>query len=106
MYTQAFNDIMSGKVPCTPEEASQFGGIAMQVKFGNQDPLKHKPGFAKMKELVPAEYLKSKEVEKNIYREHSILQGTTELNAKFRYVQLIRSMKSYGTSFFLVKVNL
>ena len=105
MFTQAQEDILSGKIPCTPEEAAQFGGIAMQIKFGNQDPVKHKPGFAKMKDLVPVEYQKNKEIEKNIYKEHSILAGTTELNAKFRYVQLIRSLKSYGTSFFVVKVK-
>lgn len=57
-----------------------------------------------MKDLVPPEYQKDKDVEKAIYKEHSILQGTTELNAKFRYVQLIRSLKTYGTSFFVVKV--
>lgn len=103
MYTQSYDMILSGKLPCTAEEAAQFAGIAMQVKFGNQDPDKHKPGYAKMKDLVPAEYRKNKDVEKAIYKEHSILQGTSELNAKFRYVQLIRSLKHYGTSFFIVK---
>lgn len=58
-----------------------------------------------MKDLVPPEYIKNKDVEKNIYKEHSILQGTTELNAKFRYVQLIRSLKSYGTTFYMVNVS-
>jgi talin len=106
MYTQAAEDILSGKIPCTPEEAAQFGAISMQIKYGNQDPAKHKPGFAKMKDLVPLEYQKNKDIEKNIYKEHSMLSGTTELNAKFRYVQLIRSLKSYGTSFFTVKVIL
>ena len=93
---------MSGKLPCTPEEAAQFGGIQMQIIYGNQDPTKHKPGFAKMKDIIPAEYAKNKDVEKQVYKEHSILQGTTELNAKFRYVQLIRSLRSYGTTFFMV----
>jgi talin len=104
MHAQAHKDILSGKLPCTPEEAAIFGGISMQILYGNQDPTKHKPGFAKMKDLVPPEYQKSKEVEKAVYREHSILQGTSELNSKFRYVQLIRSLKSYGTTFFLVMV--
>jgi talin len=58
-----------------------------------------------MKDFVPMEYIKNKEVEKNIYKEYSILQGLTELNAKFRYVQLIRSLKTYGTTFFIVSVR-
>ena len=54
--------------------------------------------------FLPPEYQKEKDIEKAVYREHSMLKGTTELNAKFRYVQLMRSLKSYGTSFFVVKV--
>jgi hypothetical protein len=57
-----------------------------------------------MKELVPPEYQKSKDVEKLIYKEHSILQGTSDYDSKFRYVQLIRSLPTYGTSFFIVNV--
>ena len=59
----------------------------------------------RMKKLVPVEYAKNKDVEKSIYKEHSILHGTTELNAKFRYVQLVRSLKTYGTTFFIVTVR-
>jgi talin len=47
MYTQSLGMILSGKLPVTPEEAAQFGGIELQIKYGNQDPVKHKPGFAK-----------------------------------------------------------
>lgn len=47
MYTQAYEMVISGKHPCTPEEAAQFGGIEMQIKFGNQDPERHKVGFVK-----------------------------------------------------------
>ncbi|KAI8898118.1 hypothetical protein BC833DRAFT_620631 [Globomyces pollinis-pini] len=103
MYNQAREMILNGKYPCTFEEAAQFGGIEMQIKYGNQDPEKHKLGFIKMKDFVGPEYQKNKDLEKLIYKEHSMLKGTTELNAKFRYVQLIRSLKIYGTSFFLVK---
>jgi talin len=47
MHAQAYKDIISGKLPCTGEEAAQLGGIMMQILHGNQDPTKHKPGFAK-----------------------------------------------------------
>ena len=104
MYTQSYDMVVTGKIPTTAEEAIQFGGIILQIKFGNHDPEKHKPGFVKLKDLVASEYHKNKDVEKAIYKEHSILHGTTVLNAKFRFVQLIRSLKHYGTSFFMVKV--
>lgn len=103
MYNQARDMIVSGKHPCTLEEAAQFGGIQLQVEVGNHEQDKHKSGFIKLKTFAPPEYLKSKDLEKKIYAEHRKLQGTTDLNAKFRYVQLIRSMKTYGVSFFFVK---
>jgi len=58
-----------------------------------------------MKELLPHEYQKKDKIDKKIMFEHSKLQGMTELNAKFRYVQLCRSLKTYGVTFFLVKVS-
>ncbi|KAI8906214.1 hypothetical protein DFJ77DRAFT_477968 [Powellomyces hirtus] len=103
MYNQAKQMIISGKHPCTAEEACQFGAIQMQVQYGNHEADKHKSGFMKLKEMVPPEYQKSKDVEKRIYIEHSKLQGLNELNAKFRYVQLSRSLKTYGITFFLVE---
>ncbi|KAJ3159120.1 Talin-1 [Geranomyces michiganensis] len=103
MYNQAKDMITSGKHPCTAEEACQFGAIQLQVQFGNHEADKHKPGFHKLKEMVPPEYQKNKDVEKRIYTEHSKLQGLTELNAKFRYVQLSRSLKTYGITFFFVE---
>ena len=45
MYAQAHDDIISGKLPCTSDEAAQLGGILMQILHGNQDPTKHKIGF-------------------------------------------------------------
>lgn len=103
MYNQSHEMVLSGKHPCSLEEAAQFGGIQMQIEFGNHEPDKHKSHFIKLKNFVPPEYHKTKDLEKKIYAEHRKLQGTTDLNAKFRYIQLIRSMKTYGVSFFLVK---
>jgi talin len=47
IYSQSHQMIISGKLPVTAEEAGQFGGIGMQILYGNQDPEKHKLGFAK-----------------------------------------------------------
>ncbi len=37
-------------------------------------------------------------------QEHRKLSGLTEIDAKVKYTQLARSLKTYGISFFLVKV--
>ncbi|KAI8930298.1 hypothetical protein BC831DRAFT_440033 [Entophlyctis helioformis] len=103
MYNQSREMIVTGKHPCTASEAAQLAGIQMQIQYGNHEADRHKPGFVKLKDFVPPEYHKSKDVEKRLYAEHAKLQNLGELNAKFRYVQMCRSLKTYGVSFFLVK---
>lgn len=111
--------IVSGKIPCKLDEAIQLASLQCQVQFGNHEPDKHKPGFIKyiaviiiysqtnwdsIKDFMPPEYQKDKkDVEKKIYIEHRKLQGLNELSGKFRYVQLCRSLKTYGVTFFTVK---
>lgn len=103
LYNQAKEAILLGKNPCTQEEAAQFAAIQLQIQSGNHEPDKHKVGTLKIKEFIPPEYIKKKDMEKKIYHEHKKLQGLNELNAKLRYVQISRSLKSYGITFFLVK---
>ncbi|KAJ3096387.1 Talin-1 [Phlyctochytrium planicorne] len=91
LFNQAKEMIISGKHPCTMEEAAQFSAIQCQVQFGNFEPDKHKAGFI------------NRDLPKRISIEHGKLQGLNELNAKFRYVQLSRSLKTYGITFFAVK---
>jgi len=39
-----------------------------------------------------------------LLQEHKKLIGTSEVDAKVKYTQLARSLKTYGITFFLVKV--
>ncbi|KAJ3121845.1 Talin-1 [Nowakowskiella sp. JEL0407] len=103
MYNHSKEMIVSGKHPCKLEEAILFASLQCQFIFGNHEPDNHKPGSLKLSDFVPSEYLKKKELEKKIFSEHRKLQGLSELNAKFRYVQLSRSLKTYGITFFQVK---
>ena len=59
----------------------------------------------RLKDFAPPEYHKAKDFEKKVFHEHRKLQGMSDLNARFRYVQLCRSLKTYGVTFFLVKVS-
>jgi len=53
------------------------------------------------KDVLPAAWSKIKT--SNIVKEWKKFLGVTEGAAKFRYIQLFRSLKTYGTTFFLVK---
>lgn len=52
---------------------------------------------------MPKEYVKVKGIEKKILQEYKNLTGLNELDAKLKYTQLCRSLKTYGVTFFLVK---
>jgi len=51
---------------------------------------------------LPLAHRKAKNVDLDIYKEHKKLVGTTDTNAKYRYVQLVRSLKSFGITFYNV----
>ena len=111
LYVQSREGVLSGKLPVTLDESILFAAIQCQIAFGNNDPDKMKSGFIKyifiqifrLKDFLPPEYAKKKELDKKIFSEHRKLNGLTELNAKYRYVQLCRSLKTYGVTFFEVK---
>ncbi|KAI8614346.1 hypothetical protein BC830DRAFT_1169513 [Chytriomyces sp. MP71] len=103
LFNQVKEMIVSAKYPCTLDEAVQLAAIQAQCQFGNHEPDRHKELHSQLKDFVPFEYRHQRDLIKRINVEHSKLQGMTELNAKFRYVQLSRSLKTYGISFFSVK---
>ena len=103
LYVQARDAIIAGSHPVTIEEAAQFAGLQSQIQFGDFVENKHKPGFLDLKEFLPKDYVKNKHVEKRVFAEHRKQVGLSELEAKSKYVQLARSLKTYGVTFFLVK---
>ncbi|KCV69929.1 hypothetical protein H696_03395 [Fonticula alba] len=107
VYNQAQQSIIRGVNPCTQDEAAQFAALQCQILTGNHEPDKHtKSGFIEWKNYLPDEYVGKKDVEKKVYMEHRKIQGMTAENAKFRYIQLCRSLKTYGITFFHVKEKL
>ncbi|RWS15528.1 talin-1-like protein [Dinothrombium tinctorium] len=103
LYVQSRDAIIAGTHPVTIDEASKFAGLQCQIQFGDNVENKHKPGFLDLKEFLPKDYIKTKNIEKKIFTEHKMHAGLNELEAKVQYVRLARSLKTYGVTFFLVK---
>uniref|UniRef100_A0A2K6T9K7 Talin 2 n=1 Tax=Saimiri boliviensis boliviensis TaxID=39432 RepID=A0A2K6T9K7_SAIBB len=101
---QARDDILNGSHPVSFEKACEFGGFQAQIQFGPHVEHKHKPGFLDLKEFLPKEYIKQRGAEKRIFQEHKNCGEMSEIEAKVKYVKLARSLRTYGVSFFLVKV--
>ncbi|CAF4735686.1 unnamed protein product [Rotaria sp. Silwood1] len=103
LYIQCRNGILDGTHPVTYDEAIQFAGLQCQMQFGDYQESKHKPNILDVREFLPKEYTKTKGVEKRIFQEHKKYHGLSDLDAKLKYTQLCRSLRTYGVTFFLVK---
>eukprot|EP01129_Flabellula_baltica_P013584 TRINITY_DN6336_c0_g1_i1.p1 TRINITY_DN6336_c0_g1~~TRINITY_DN6336_c0_g1_i1.p1 ORF type:complete len:2441 (-),score=740.57 TRINITY_DN6336_c0_g1_i1:26-7348(-) len=103
IYVQSNEDILTSKYPTTKEEAVQLAALQVQIQHGNHNPSRHKSKFLKLSEYLPAQYAKNKSLEGEIYSEHRKLVGLNEVNAKFRYIQLVRGLSTYGITFFQCK---
>lgn len=103
LYVQTRDAIINGTHPVTVDEALQFAGLQCQVQFGDFIESKHRPGFLDLREFLPKDYCKQKGIEKRVLGFHRRSIGMDELEAKVKYVQLARSLKTYGVTFFLVK---
>lgn len=101
LFVQCRDGILDGTHPCTQEEATQLAAIQIQIQFGDFEDPKYK--LIDLKEFLPKEYVKSKNIEKKIKEEHKKVSGHDELQGKYKYVQLCRGLKTYGVTFFLVK---
>lgn len=103
LYVQSRDAILDGSHPCTMEQAAKFAAFQIQVTHGDFDDSRYKSGFVDVKECLPKEYHKSKEIVKKIKEEHRILERMPELEAKYKYIQLCQNLPTYGVTFFVVK---
>eukprot|EP00020_Sapocribrum_chincoteaguense_P002348 CAMPEP_0170757832 /NCGR_PEP_ID=MMETSP0437-20130122/14728_1 /TAXON_ID=0 /ORGANISM="Sexangularia sp." /LENGTH=2460 /DNA_ID=CAMNT_0011097027 /DNA_START=49 /DNA_END=7431 /DNA_ORIENTATION=- len=108
IYCQGQQDIVAGNHYLKEEEACLFAALQCQVQFGNYNSSIHVPGFLKAKAaefFPPSMHKKAGDHEKVAFREYRKLTGMTETKAKYRYVQLLRSLRTYGITIFECKLR-
>lgn len=107
---QAVTSIVSGQYPTTLPEATLLAGTQCQAVYGNHDPKKHVPGFIKLADMIPAQWLthkkfKPKQIENMVFQEWKKIPHTSDVNAKYKYVSSVRKLPTYGITFYTVKVR-
>eukprot|EP00095_Tigriopus_kingsejongensis_P007975 maker-scaffold475_size161908-snap-gene-0.21 protein:Tk07975 transcript:maker-scaffold475_size161908-snap-gene-0.21-mRNA-1 annotation:"Talin-1" len=103
LYEQAKEAVLDGTHPVRLDDAVQFGALQSQIQFGDHKEQNHRPGMQDLREFLPQSYLRANKIEKKIFQEHKKLFGTTEIDAKVKYVKLARGLPTFGVHFFLVK---
>eukprot|EP01124_Arcella_intermedia_P002056 TRINITY_DN11131_c0_g1_i1.p1 TRINITY_DN11131_c0_g1~~TRINITY_DN11131_c0_g1_i1.p1 ORF type:complete len:2488 (-),score=619.84 TRINITY_DN11131_c0_g1_i1:27-7406(-) len=99
-YIEANKAILEDELPCTKEEAIKFAALQLQITFGNFDPKKHTKSWLDKTQFLPSHWQKEKKIESEIYKEYKKLVNLNPQQAKYRYYNEMRQMKSFGTTFF------
>lgn len=60
--------------------------------------------YFSLKEFLPQSYARVKGIEKKVFNEHKKHFDKSEVDAKVLYTRTARALKTYGVTFFLVKV--
>jgi talin len=103
MYVQARDAVLNQTHPVTKASAIELAALQCQIEYGNFNQDFVKAGILILANFIPVDYVKSKNIEAKIFQEYEELSGLAELKAKLQYIQLCRSLKTYGVTFFLVK---
>ena len=97
--SQSRNTILDGTLPCTKDEAIQLAALQCYIQYGKQTSWSN---FLGISGFLPHGYRNKSQVQRVIRREYEKLQKLTESEAKFAYIQLCRSLPTYGITIFLV----
>ncbi|CAD5205405.1 unnamed protein product [Bursaphelenchus okinawaensis] len=102
LYAQCRDGVIDGTHPVSREIAIKLAALQCAIEYGEyQEGVEKK---LNMRDLLPKEYAKAKEHEKNIveeWKELNIYNEKVQLQKK--YCEVCQSLPTYGVTFFLVK---
>ncbi|KAH3756302.1 filopodin [Pelomyxa schiedti] len=102
LYLQIRTAISDGMYPCTRDEAILLAAMAAQVELRDFNAAKHdkKKIGKQLESFLPPKWAKVKRIVDDVLKQYKDLQGVTELQAKYRYIQVARTIKTYGIQLF------
>jgi talin len=104
LYIQCRDGVLRGLHPVGRDTAIKLAALQCYIEYG---PFEE--GIQRSvdsKNLLPKEYAKAKELEKNIIQEYRELMYEDSAAPKKKYCELCQSLPTYGVTFFLVKEKL
>ena len=103
LFAQSKQSIISNEYLISTDEAIKFAALQCQFQFGNYKPEVHETGDSLiLEELVAKDFSRKRDLGKRIVQEYTKLKDLSPIDAQYRYVQLCRSLRSYGMTFFVV----
>lgn len=96
--------MLRGLHPVSRDTAIKLAALQCYIEYGPFEEGIQRSVDAK--NLLPKEYAKAKELEKNIIQEYRELMYEDSAAPKKKYCELCQSLPTYGVTFFLVKEKL
>lgn len=105
LYVQCKDMVVSGSLPTSYEEACQLAGLQLQIDYGNFVPENHRYGWfqERLDQISCFQHGRMKNFDKDVLTYWKQVTGMQQLNGKYRYVQLVRSLKTFGITCFEVE---
>jgi len=102
VFLQLKGAIQDGLYPCQKDEAILLASMHAQVELRDYDPGKWDAKKLKNEliRFIPPRWIKAKKITDDVLSQYKQLRGIAEVQAKFRYIQLARSLKTYGLTIF------
>uniref|UniRef100_A0A914HYR3 Talin n=1 Tax=Globodera rostochiensis TaxID=31243 RepID=A0A914HYR3_GLORO len=104
LYIQCRDGVLRGLHPVSRDTAIKLAALQCYIEYGPYEEGIQRSVDAK--NLLPKEYAKAKELEKNIIQDYRELMYEDSAAPKKKYCELCQSLPTYGVTFFLVKEKL
>ncbi|KAL7715485.1 Talin [Entamoeba marina] len=99
-YIQAHDSVANGHYPCTKDEIIRFGSLNAMIDIGKWDETKKQSSIKhKINQFIPEKWQK-KEIEKEIFAKWKSMNAMTPIDAKYKYLQLCMTLRSYGMNIY------
>lgn len=105
-FLQLKQDVIEGKVLCTPQQAIELASYSMQAEFGNFDAERHTALYLKDFQLFPKRFIDPGLLEsltEAASRQHAALQNLPQGTAEEYYICLCQKLEGYGQEEYTVK---
>ncbi|CAG9838149.1 unnamed protein product [Diabrotica balteata] len=105
-FLQLKQDVIEGRISCTPQQAVELASYSMQAEFGNFDAERHTAHYLKDFQLFPKAFTDSSLLEtltEAASRQHSALHNLPQGTAEEYYICACQRLDGYGQEVYVVK---
>ncbi|XP_074033210.1 protein tyrosine phosphatase non-receptor pez isoform X1 [Leptinotarsa decemlineata] len=105
-FLQLKQDIIEGRISCTPQQAVELASYSMQAEFGNFDAERHTSHYLKDFQLFPKSFTDPSLLEtltEAASRQHAALHNLPQATAEEYYICACQRLDGYGEEVYSAK---